>query len=55
MITAALFLQEFVPPKIPWAHFDLMAWNPENKNGRLIGGEAMGLRTVFDYLREKFG
>src|SRR4029079_17357261 len=26
-ITAALYLQEFVPDDVPWAHFDTMAWN----------------------------
>ena len=26
-ITAALFLQEFVPDDVPWAHIDMMAWN----------------------------
>ncbi|MGB5973095.1 MAG: leucyl aminopeptidase family protein, partial [Nodosilinea sp.] len=26
-ITAALFLQEFTRPEIPWVHLDLMAWN----------------------------
>ena len=26
-ITAALFLRRFVPDDVPWAHFDLMAWN----------------------------
>ncbi len=26
-ITAALFLEGFVTPGVPWAHFDLMAWN----------------------------
>lgn len=49
-ITAALFLQEFVKEKIPWVHFDLMAWNTRSKAGRPIGGEAMGLRTVLDFL-----
>src|SRR5271170_1879876 len=29
-ITAALYLQEFVDPGIPWAHFDVMAWNPQS-------------------------
>lgn len=48
-ITAALFLKEFV--KVPhWAHFDLMAWNNKTKPGRPEGGEAMAIRTVFDYL-----
>jgi leucyl aminopeptidase len=54
-ITAALFLQEFVPKSLPWAHFDLMAWNSKNRPGRPEGGEAMGLQAVFQYLRERFG
>jgi leucyl aminopeptidase len=54
-ITAALFLQEFVPPDVPWAHVDLMAWNTRARPGRPEGGEAMGLRAVFAYLRQRFG
>jgi leucyl aminopeptidase len=53
-ITAALFLQEFVPPETPWAHLDLMAWNTRARPGRPEGGEAMGLRAVFDYLQRRF-
>lgn len=53
-ITAALFLKEFVPTNIPWVHFDLMAWNIETRFGRLLGGEARGLRTVFKYLQKRF-
>jgi len=49
-ITAALFLKEFVPDNIPWLHFDLMAWNLRPRPGRPQGGEAMGIRTLFDYL-----
>ncbi|HLF59144.1 MAG TPA: leucyl aminopeptidase family protein, partial [Alphaproteobacteria bacterium] len=26
-ITAALFLETFVEPRVPWAHLDMMAWN----------------------------
>jgi leucyl aminopeptidase len=33
-ITAALYLQEFVEPGIPWAHLDVMAWNPQSRPGR---------------------
>jgi leucyl aminopeptidase len=52
-ITAALFLQEFVPAAgIPWAHFDLMAWNLKTQPGRPEGGEAMGLRAVFGWLEQ---
>lgn len=46
-ITAALFLQEFVPPGVAWAHLDVMAWNPSSRPGRPEGGEALGLRTVY--------
>ncbi len=51
-ITAALFLQAFVPQHIKWMHFDLMAWNLTTKPGRPEGGEAMGLRAVWQYVRE---
>ncbi|MBS0358478.1 MAG: leucyl aminopeptidase family protein [Proteobacteria bacterium] len=50
-ITAALFLQDFINPDIPWAHLDLMAWNVRTRPGRPEGGEAMALRAVFEYLR----
>ena len=49
-ITAALFLQDFVPDTTPWVHFDLMAWNLRSRPGRPEGGEAMGLRAILDYL-----
>jgi len=53
-ITAALFLQEFVSPGIPWAHVDLMAWNVSPRPGRPEGGEAMGMRAAFALVEEKF-
>ena len=53
-ITAALFLKEFVNPDIPWAHFDLMAWNLRSLPARPEGGEAMALRACFRYLQENF-
>jgi len=54
-ITAALFLQEFVEPDVPWAHVDTYAWVPNALPGRPVGGEALGLRAAFAYLRERFG
>jgi len=54
-ITAALFLQQFVPETIPWAHVDLMAWNRSSQPGRPEGGEAMGIRAAFDMLRARYG
>ncbi len=53
-ITAALFLQEFITDDTPWMHFDVMAWNNRKLPGRPIGGEAMGLRAVFEYLKNRF-
>jgi len=54
-ITAALFLREFVPEETAWAHVDVMAWNTRSRPGRPEGGEAMGIRAVFHYLRQRFG
>ena len=53
-ITAALFLEQFVGENIPWAHIDLMAWNPTSRAGRPEGGEAMGLRAIYSWLYEDF-
>ena len=53
-ITAALFLQEFVDDDVPWAHFDIMAWNTANQPGRPIGGEAQGLRAAFATIQARF-
>jgi leucyl aminopeptidase len=52
-ITAALFLQEFVTPDIPWIHIDVMAWNSRSRPGRPEGGEAMGLRAVFELIKQQ--
>jgi leucyl aminopeptidase len=53
-ILAALFLQEFVDKKVPWVHFDIMAWNVSSRPGRPEGGEAMALRAVFRWLTEQW-
>jgi len=54
-ITAALFLERFVPNAVPWVHFDLMAWNVRARPGRPEGGEAMGIRALDELLRERYG
>ncbi len=53
-IVAALFLQEFVDNKIPWVHFDIMAWNTSSSPAKPEGGEAIALRTAYYYLKEKY-
>ena len=53
-VTAALFLQKFVPDNVPWVHLDTFAWRPSSKPGMPKGGEALGLRAVFGYLAERY-
>lgn len=53
-ITAALYLQEFLPADIDWCHFDVMAFNVRTLPGRPKGGEAVGIRAVFDYLQKRY-
>jgi leucyl aminopeptidase len=54
-ITAALFLQRFVDPKIAWAHFDIMGWNWGSKPGKPEGGEALGILAIASYLSQRYG
>ena len=54
-ITAALFLKKFVPDKTPWAHLDTYSWRDAAKPGRPKGGDALGLRTLFAALQQRFG
>ena len=53
-ITAALFLEAFVPEGVPWAHLDIMAWNSRARSGRPEGGEAMALRGLLSYLSDRY-
>jgi leucyl aminopeptidase len=53
-ITAALYLERFVPEGMPWVHLDTYAWNDADRPGRPRGGEAMGLRAVFAYLQKRY-
>ncbi|MDQ4087347.1 MAG: leucyl aminopeptidase family protein [Pseudomonadota bacterium] len=53
-VTAALFLQKFVPAGTPWAHFDTFAWRSTAKPGRPKGGDALGLRAAWETLRKRY-
>ena len=53
-ITAALYLERFVPEGIPWLHLDTYAWNDADTPGHPQGGEAMGLRAVFAMLTKRY-
>ena len=50
-ITAALFLQKFVK-NTAWIHVDLMAWTRANKFSSYEGGEAMGIRALFELIKK---
>jgi len=52
-ITAALYLKEFVPDDVPWAHFDMMAWNNVSRPGRPEGGEAQAARAIFTTIEKR--
>jgi leucyl aminopeptidase len=54
-VTAALYLQEFVEHEIPWAHLDVMAWNPQSRPGRPEGAEATALRALYAHIAQRFG
>ncbi|HBK56113.1 MAG TPA: leucyl aminopeptidase [Xanthomonadales bacterium] len=53
-ITAALYLQHFVPDGVPWLHVDVYAWCDGDRPGHPAGGEAQGLRALFELLRMRY-
>ncbi|HEX7113439.1 MAG TPA: leucyl aminopeptidase family protein, partial [Mizugakiibacter sp.] len=53
-ITAALYLERFVPETTPWLHVDVYAWNDADRPGRPKGGEAQGLRAFFRFLAARY-
>ena len=53
-VTAALFLEHFVPREQKWIHIDLFAWTPKPSPGRPEGGEAQTLRATFAMLEKKY-
>ncbi|KAF1711494.1 leucyl aminopeptidase [Pseudoxanthomonas kalamensis DSM 18571] len=52
-VTAALYLERFVPEGTPWAHLDVYAWNDSARPGRPAGGEALGLRSAYAMLKAR--
>jgi leucyl aminopeptidase len=53
-ISAALYLERFVPAQQPWAHVDVYGWNDSDRPGRPVGGEAQGLRAAYAMLKARF-
>lgn len=53
-VTAALFLSRFVENTESWVHFDIFGWTPADKPGKPSGGEAQGIRCLFDLITDRF-
>lgn len=53
-VTAALYLERFVPAGTSWAHLDTYAWNDSDRPGRPAGGEALGLRAAWAMLKARY-
>jgi leucyl aminopeptidase len=53
-VTAALFLERFIPDDIAWCHLDVYSWNDTERPGRPRGGEAQGLRAYMQFLEKRY-
>lgn len=53
-ITAALFLARFVENAQSWVHLDIYGWTPSDRPGKPSGGEAQGIRALFDLILQRF-
>jgi leucyl aminopeptidase len=53
-ITAALYLQRFVPAGVPWLHVDVYAWNDGERPGKPRGGDAQSLRAFHAFLQQRY-
>jgi leucyl aminopeptidase len=53
-ITAALYLERFVPESQNWMHLDTYAWNDGDRPAHPRGGEAQGLRAFFKFLANRY-
>ncbi len=51
-ITAALFLQDFVTAKLPWAHLDIAGtvWSDKGRGGDPAGATGFGVRTLVNWI-----
>ena len=53
-VTAALYLERFVPEAQCWGHVDVYSWNDADRPGRPAGGEAQGLRAAWAMLKARY-
>ncbi|MBB4002686.1 MAG: leucyl aminopeptidase family protein [Aurantimonas endophytica] len=53
-VTAALFLQGFVEKAAVWAHLDVFGWRPKPGPTGPVGGEAQGVRALYEVLKQRY-
>ena len=53
-IIGALFLRRFVAEHTRWIHVDLFAWNPKERPGRPVGGEAQCVRALYALIAARY-
>ncbi|MEM9277130.1 MAG: leucyl aminopeptidase family protein [Pseudomonadota bacterium] len=53
-ITAALFLSRFVENAKSWVHLDIFGWVPAAKPWAQVGGEAQGIRALFEVISKRY-
>ncbi|MDQ5873566.1 MAG: leucyl aminopeptidase, partial [Acidobacteriota bacterium] len=56
-INAALFLKEFVPAGVPWAHLDIagVAHFEKEHAGFAAGATGFGVAMTMEFLKQRFG
>ncbi|MEP6993593.1 MAG: leucyl aminopeptidase [Acidobacteriota bacterium] len=56
-INAGVFLHEFVPPGVPWAHLDIasVAHFEKEQGGWPAGATGFGVALTIEFLRRRFG
>ncbi|PIQ43401.1 MAG: leucyl aminopeptidase [Gammaproteobacteria bacterium CG11_big_fil_rev_8_21_14_0_20_46_22] len=53
-IQAALFLSNFISQDVDWVHCDVSGWSFEARPGHAVGGDLIGARAMFMYLRQRY-
>jgi leucyl aminopeptidase len=53
-VQGAIFLQHFVPEKLPWAHLDIAGTAAPKREDRYLakGSSGFGVRVIVEYLRQ---
>ena len=56
-VNAALFLKEFVPAGVPWAHLDIagVAHFEKEHAGFAAGATGFGVAMTMEFLKQRFG